>query len=89
MHARELLDRGARRLGAGEAGERLVVERGQHGAQPVGPFRMVRPGSWPRQAGWVSRSVVIMPPRDAACAQRPSGRCHQDRSDQGEEADGE
>ena len=34
----------ARRFGAREAGERLVVERRQNRAQAVRTFRMVRPG---------------------------------------------
>ncbi len=44
MHARELLVCGFRRRRPLEPGKGLVLERPQHGAQPVRPLGMVRPG---------------------------------------------
>ena len=44
MDARHRLDRGRRRGGAHEAGERRILQRGQHRLQALGPLGMMWPG---------------------------------------------
>ena len=44
MYARQLFHRGGGGGNADQAGKGRIVERRQHGAQPVGPFGMIRAG---------------------------------------------
>ena len=62
MHARELLDRGERRLGALEAGECLVLQRRQDGTQAVGALGMVRAGLVAEAGGMGEEKGHVRPP---------------------------